>query len=106
LEKIQYLGTVHMDIAFEDCLYIGGCRCALILVDQANRYNWAFGLKNLSFDSILSAMWLICSATSSLAQGFFCDCDVKLFGTTIREYLFDNQSKVVAALAKQQLSHG
>ncbi len=45
--KYKYLDTVHMDIAFGNHLSVGSFRYALILVDHATRYNWAFGLKNL-----------------------------------------------------------
>jgi hypothetical protein len=38
-----------MDIAFGDCLSIGGFCYALILVDRTTRYNWTFGLKMLTF---------------------------------------------------------
>jgi hypothetical protein len=37
--KYNYLEAVHMDIAFGDCLSIGGFRHALILVDCATQYN-------------------------------------------------------------------
>jgi hypothetical protein len=40
-----------MDIAFSDCLSIGGFCYALTLVDRATRYNWTFGLKSLSSDT-------------------------------------------------------
>jgi hypothetical protein len=104
--KYKYLDAVHMDIAFGDCLSVGGFRYALILVDHATQYNWAFGLKNLSLDAILDAIWLFCAVAGSLAQFFYCDCDLKLFGTAISEYLIDNDSKVVAAPAKHLLSNG
>ena len=52
----RFLDAVHMDIAFGDCLSIGGFGYALILVDRATRYNWTFGLKSLSSDCILSAL--------------------------------------------------
>ena len=52
----RYLDAVHMDIAFGDCVSVGGYRFALILVDRATRYNWAFGLKTLSSSCILSAL--------------------------------------------------
>ncbi len=45
--KYHYLKAVHMDIAFGDCISIGGFCYALILVDHATRYNWSFGLKDL-----------------------------------------------------------
>ncbi len=56
--KYKYLDAVHMDIAFGDCLSIGGFRYVLVLVDCATQCNWAFGLKNLSSDTILAAIRL------------------------------------------------
>jgi hypothetical protein len=74
-----------MDIAFGDCLSAGSFCYALILVDCSTWYNWAFGLKNLLLDAILDAIQLFCVAAGSLAQCFYCDCDLKLFGTAISE---------------------
>ena len=59
--KYKYLDAVHMDIAFGDCLSIGGFCYALILVDCATWYNWTFGLKMLTLDSILSTLCLFCA---------------------------------------------
>ncbi len=92
-----------MNIAFGDCVSVGGYHFALVLVDRATRYNWAFGLKTLSSSCILSALQLFRAAAGSLAHCFYCDCNPKLFGTAISEYLINNQSKVVAALAKRSL---
>jgi hypothetical protein len=104
--KYKYLDLVHMDIALGNCLSVGCFRYALlILVDRATWYNWAFGLKNLLSVAILDAIWLFCASAGSLAQCFYCDCDLKLFGTAISEYLIDNDSKVVAAPAKCQSSN-
>jgi hypothetical protein len=50
-----YLDIVHVDIAFGDCVLVGGFQCTLILVDRATRCNWTFGLKDLSSVSILGA---------------------------------------------------
>jgi hypothetical protein len=97
---------VHMDIAFSNCLSVGGFRYALILVDHATRYNWAFGLKNLLSDAILAAIRLFCAVAGSLALCFYFDCNLKLFSTAISESLIDNDSKVVAAPANPQLSNG
>ncbi len=96
----RFLDAVHMDIAFGDCVSVGGYHYALILVDCATHYNWTFGSKTLSSECILSALCLFCTAASSLAHCFYCDCDPKLFGQAIRDYLVDNTSKVVAAPAK------
>ena len=95
-----------MDIAFGDCRSVGGYRYALILVDQTTGYNWVFRLKNLSADSILATIWLFYGAVGSLARCFNCDCDHKLFGTAISEYLIDNKLKVVVAPAKRQSLNG
>jgi hypothetical protein len=104
--KYKYLDTVHMDIVFEVCLLVGSFCYAPILVDWATRYKWAFGSKNLSSHSILSVIQLFCGSACSLARCFYCNCDLKLFGTAISKYLIDNQSKVVATPAKQQSPNG
>ena len=76
------------------------------MVDRATRYKWAFGLKTLSSECILAALRLFRAAAGSLARCFYCDCDPKLFGRAISNYLVDNSSKVVAAPAKRQSSNG
>jgi hypothetical protein len=95
-----------MDIAFGDCLSVGSFKYALILVDPATQYIWTFSLKLLSSDCILLALRLFRASTGALACCFYCDCNIKLFGTAILEHLIDNQSKVVAAPAKCQSSNG
>ncbi len=95
-----------MDIPFGDCLSISGFCYALILIDRATRYNWTLGLKTLTSDSILSALYLFWASAGSLARCFYSNCDVKLFGTVISEYLIGNNLKIVAAPAKRQLSNG
>ena len=104
--RYKYLDAVHMDIAFGDCLSVGGFRYALILVDRATRYNWAFGLQSLSSVDIISALRKFRAAVGRLATCFYCDCDHKLFGTAVSEYLIDGASKVVAAPAKRQSANG
>ena len=104
--RYRYLYAVYMDIAFGDCVAVSGYRYALILVDRATRYNWAFGLQGLSSLDILAAIQKFRTAAGSLTRCFYCDCDGKLFGTAVCEYLVDNSSKMVAAPAKRQSSNG
>jgi hypothetical protein len=104
--KYFYLEAVHMDTAFGNCLSVGSFKYALILVDRATQYNWTFGLKLLSSDCILLVLLLFWASADALARCFYCDCNTKLFGTAILEYLIDNHSKVVAAPAKCQSSDG
>ena len=66
----RFLDAIHMDIAFGDCVSVGGYRYALILVDRATRYNWAFGLKNLSSQRLFVSSvrrlvpWLVASTAT------------------------------------------
>jgi hypothetical protein len=103
--KYKNLDPVHMDIAFGDCLSVGSFQYALILVDCATLYNRAFSLINLLLDAILAAIRLFQAAAGSLVKCYYCDYDLKLFGTAISEYLIDNDSEVVAAPAKHQSSN-
>jgi hypothetical protein len=57
-EHYFYLDFVHVDIAFGDCISVGGFCYALIFVDWATPYNWVFSLKDLLRDSILVAFCL------------------------------------------------
>jgi hypothetical protein len=81
-----------MDIIFGDCILVGGFCYALVLVDRATRYNWVYGLKDLSADSILSALRNFKADASSYARCFRSDCDPKLFGKRIWDHLIDNNS--------------
>ncbi len=108
LDRTQYLylDAVQMDVAFDNCLAIGGFQYALILADRGTWYNWMFGLENLSSDCILLALCHCWAAAGSLAWCFYCDCDAKLFGTAISKYLANINSKIVAACAKHHSSNG
>ena len=105
-EDSFFLDVVHVDIAFGDCVSMGGFRYALIFVNWATRYNWVFGLKDLSKESILLAFCLFRADAGSYARCFHCDCDPKLFGTMIKVHLFDHDSNIVAAAAGRQSSNG
>ncbi len=105
-EDSLFLDVVHVDIAFGDCVSVGGFRYALVFADRATRYNWVFGLKDLSKDSILLAFRLFRGGAGSYACCFYCDCDPKLFGTTIKEHLVDNGSNIVASAVGRQSSNG
>jgi hypothetical protein len=95
-----------MDIAFGNCISIGGFRYALILVDRATRYNWSFGLKDLTSTSIISALCLFKASAGSLGRCFYWDCNLKLFGSAASKYLIYGLSKVVSAPAKRQSANG
>ena len=65
-----YLDIFHVDIVFGDCVDPGGYRYELIFVDRATRYNWVFGLKDLSSEAILSAFHLFRGDAGSYAHCF------------------------------------
>ncbi len=104
--KSYFLDVVHVDIAFGDCVLVGGVCYALILVDRATCYNWVYGLKDLLSDSILSARCNFKADTGSYAHCFCLDCDAKLFGMHIQEHLINNDSNIVAATAGCQSANG
>jgi hypothetical protein len=104
--KSHFLDIVHMDIVFGDCISVGGFRYALVLVDRATRYNWVYGLKDLSANSILLAHGNFKADAGSYARYFLSDCDPKLFGKRIRDHLINNNSDVVAAPTGRQSANG
>ncbi len=81
--KSYFLDVIHVDIAFGDYVSVVFFCHALILVDRATCYNWVYGLKDLSSDSILSALRYFKAGAGSYARCFRSDCDAKLFGTRI-----------------------
>ena len=66
----RYLDIVHIDIAFGDCMSVGGYKYALIFVDRATRFNWCFGVKSLHCDDIISAFLAFCAEAGNLAPQF------------------------------------
>jgi hypothetical protein len=100
------LDVVHVDIAFGDCVLVGGFCYALILVYWATRYNWVYGLKDLSGNSILSALRLFKADAGSYDRCFRLYCNTKLFGTGIQEHLINNNSNILAMAAGWQLANG
>ena len=65
-----------------------------------------FGLKTLSRESILEAFQEFKAEAGRLATEFRCDCDKKLFGSSVCEFLITSDSNIKAAPAGQQSSNG
>ena len=95
-----------MDIAFGDGIAVGRYRYALIFVDRSTIYNWVFGLKYLQSANIVAAFSLFCSETGALAHSFCSDCDDKLFGSAVKQYLLPRNSDIIATAADRQSSNG
>jgi hypothetical protein len=102
----KYLGIVHDNIAFRDCLSIGGYKYALIFVDRATHYNWCFGLKSLHHDDIIAGFMAFRAEAGSLACQFRCNCDEKLFGSHICSFLHLERLSIVASPAGRQSANG
>ena len=102
----KYLNIVHIDIAFGDCLSIGGYKYALIFVDPATCYNWCFGLKSLHHDDIIAGFMTFRAETGGLACQFRCDCDEKLFGRHICFFLHLERLSFAASPAGCQSANG
>ena len=102
----KYLHIVHINIAFGDCMSIGGYKYALIFVDRATQFNWCFGLKSLHHNDIIAGFMAFWAEAGSLTHQFRCDCDKKLFGSHIRSFLHLKRSLIVASLAGRQSANG
>jgi hypothetical protein len=102
----KYLGIVHINIAFGDCVSVRGLKFTLIFVDPATCYNWTFGLKSLQHKDIQSAFLAFCNETGSLACQFQCNCNDKLFGGAVHSFLHLNRSSIAASPAGRQSSNG
>jgi hypothetical protein len=77
-----------------------------LFVNPATRYNWVFGLKDLSSGSILFAFCLFWGVVGLYAKCFWYDCNAKLFSTKIHKFLLDNDSNIVPAAAGRQSANG
>ena len=102
----KYLDIVYINIAFGDCMSVGGFKYALIFVDQATQFNWCFGLKSLHHDDIISAFLAFCTKARNLAHQFWCDCNEKLFGRHICSFLHLKGSSIPSSPAGRQSVNG
>jgi hypothetical protein len=66
----KYLDIVQVDIAFGNCVSVGGFKYTLVFVDQATHYNWTFGLKSLQYSDILLAFPSFWDEAGPRAQQF------------------------------------
>jgi hypothetical protein len=73
-----------------------------VFVNHATRYNWTFGLKSLQHDDIIAAFLAFRDEAGSLARQFRCDCNEKLFGSSVWSFLHSNKSSIVSSPAGRQ----
>ena len=102
----KYLDIVNVDIAFGDCMSVGGYKYALICVDRATCFNWCFRLKSLHHNDILSAFLAFRAEAGNLTRQFWCDCDEKLFGSHIWSFLHLQRSSIISSPAGRQSANG
>ena len=100
------LYIVHIDIAFGNCMSIGGFKYALIFVDPATQYNWGFGLKLIHHDNIIAAFMAFFAEAGNLARQFFCDCDEKLFVSHLCLFLHLKLLSIISSPAEHQSANG
>jgi len=102
----KFLDIVHLNLAFGDCMSVGGFKYALIFVDRTTHFNWCFGLKSLHHDDIIAAFLAFRSEAGSLARQFRCDCDEKLFGSHVCSFLHLDRSSIASSPAGRQSANG
>jgi hypothetical protein len=91
----KFLDFIHIDIAFGNCILVGGSKYALIFMDRATHYNWCIGLKSLHHNNIIAAFLAFCTEAGNLACQFCCDCNEKLFGSHIHLFLHLERLSIV-----------
>jgi hypothetical protein len=95
-----------MDIAFGNCVSVGGYKFALVFVDRATQYNWTFGLKSLQHGNIQAAFLAFHAKPGLFACQFRCHCDEKLFGSAVQSFLHTKNSSIAVSPAGRQSSNG
>ncbi len=68
--RAKYLNIVHVNIAFGDCVSVGGFKFALIFVNHATCYNWTFSLKLLQHCNVCAAFLAFRNEAGAFARQF------------------------------------
>jgi hypothetical protein len=88
---------VNMDIVFGDCLSIGRCRYALVLVDVATRYCWVYDMQALTSNEIISCLEAFRCDADRVPKLFHSDFDKKLLGGKALCWIQEAKSRIIAA---------
>eukprot|EP00957_Ditylum_brightwellii_P201231 15324685-Ditylum_brightwellii.AAC.1 len=84
----SFKATFHFDIVYGASTAIEGYRYCFWLVDRANGLILEYPLKSLNEEEILHAMKVfICNVGGPLPSKMIADCDFKLIGGTVHEFL-------------------
>ena len=101
----QFGDTVHVDTVFGSWVAIAGVKYALFFVDRATRCKYIYPLHNLKDDIIQGFKDFIAELGFTPAR-FICDCDRKLFGKKIRNFLINKGSIITATPGGRQSQNG
>ena len=97
--------TIHMDIIFGSRVAIRGVKYGLFLIDKATRQKYIYPLRDLK-DDILTQIQQFCADIGFVPRRFISDCDNKLMGKAIREWLSKQNSIVHHAPGGRQSMNG
>lgn len=100
-----YLDKVHVNIVYGDIISKLGFRYALILVDQATKYIWVYGMKSLTSKFVIAALEQFQVDAGGLPQEFRTECDQRLLESNTRRWIYHNKSKFIGAPAGRQSSN-
>ena len=102
----NFFDIVHVDLAYGDCVSIGGTRYALIIVDRATRYTWMFGLKSLAQEEIIKAFVKLQLTFGSLLRRLYTAFDHRLLSGQTELYLNQRGCNIPGAPASRQHQNG
>eukprot|EP00957_Ditylum_brightwellii_P166949 12708712-Ditylum_brightwellii.AAC.1 len=89
IPRPKHFGNIfHYNIVYNTGTAIGGYCCTLWLVDRKTCLILEYPLKSLKEEEILRAVKpFVCDIGGSLPRKMIADCDFKLIGGTIHDYL-------------------
>ena len=102
----KFLDKILLDIVFGDCVSLGGYTHALLLVDDATRYSWIYGLASLTSANIIDALQHFYAHVGRLPTLFQTDFDTKLIGGATQRWILSHNSNIIATPADRHSSNG
>ena len=102
----QFLDVVHCDLGYSDCASVGGIHYVLMAVDRATRYTWAFGLKSLVQEEIITGFTKFRLLFGNLPRRIYTDFDHHLLSGQTEQFLNKHGCETLGAPASRQHQNG
>ena len=99
-KRCKFLGKVHIDIVFGDCIaFFGGGCYALLLVDVATQYYWMYDMTGINSSDIIGALVEFQVDDGGLSKQFHTNFDCRLIGGKALKWILTNKSNDITTSA-------